>query len=114
MNTTGLNVLHDTPDNNLFAITDRVHIQLYRIIQEMVNNTLKHAKAKRMDLTIVIHPDELDISFADDGKGFDVDGVLEGQSMGIQNIRNRVSFLGGSFNVKSNGKGTFYNLVIPR
>ncbi len=95
-------------------LSENQEIMIYRIIQEMVNNTLKHAEAARMDLTIVIHPDELDISFADDGKGFDVDGVLEGQSMGIQNIRNRVSFLGGSFNVKSNGKGTFYNLVIPR
>lgn len=95
-------------------LTENQEIMIYRIIQEMVNNTLKHAEAKRMDLTIVIHPDELDISFADDGKGFDVNSVLEGQSMGIQNIRNRVSFLEGNFNVKSNGKGTFYNLVIPR
>ncbi|MDT8394366.1 MAG: sensor histidine kinase [Bacteroidales bacterium] len=89
-------------------------IMIYRIVQEMVNNTLKHAGASKIDLVMVMHPDQLDINYSDNGKGFDVEEKIAQKSLGIQSIHSRVSFLDGQINVRSApGKGTVYTIHIP-
>jgi signal transduction histidine kinase len=89
-------------------------IMIYRVVQEMVNNTLKHAQAKKIDLVLVIHPDELDINYSDNGTGFDVEKMIDKKSLGIQSIQSRVSFLDGQVNIQSSpGNGTVYRLHIP-
>lgn len=89
-------------------------IMIYRMLQEIVNNSIKHSGADKYDLTLVVHPDELDISYSDNGKGFDVKEVLSMKSMGIQSIRSRVKFLDGNIKIDSAaGKGTVYRICIP-
>lgn len=89
-------------------------IMIYRVVQEMVNNTLKHAKANKIDLVLVLNPSELSINYSDNGVGFDVDTMIQKKSLGIQSIQSRISFLDGQVNIQSSqGKGTVYRIQIP-
>jgi len=82
-------------------------ITIYRLICELINNSIKHSQASV--IKIVIHENErLDICFEDDGKGFDVEMVIqEKKGSGLINIINRVKSLGGQYNIMSaEGAGT--------
>jgi len=95
-------------------LAENREIMLYRIIQEMVNNTIRHSEARNVSLHIHVLPDMLDIMFSDDGKGFDFEKMLESQSIGLKSIQSRVSFLNGELHIESApSKGTRYNMRIP-
>ncbi len=95
-------------------LPENKEIMLYRIVQEMVNNTLKHAEAGNIELKITADEEKLDVLYADDGKGFDVKEKLGTESIGLKSIQSRVDFLNGRMQVDSNpGKGVRYSLQIP-
>jgi signal transduction histidine kinase len=95
-------------------MAENKEIMLYRIVQEMVNNTLKHAQAGNIDLDIKILPGTLDITYSDDGKGFDFQQKLESESIGLKSIQSRVDFLNGTLTVVSMpGQGVKYNVEVP-
>lgn len=96
-------------------LPENIEIMLYRVVQEMVNNTLKHADAHKVSLTIKVLQDQLNIQFSDDGKGFDVSEKLESKTIGLTNILSRVKFLNGTANVESKpGEGCTYFIQIPK
>ncbi len=104
----GTKIIGDTK-----RLPENMEIMLYRIIQEMVNNTLKHAEAKNILLDINIQPEMLNIKYSDDGKGFNVEEKIESRSIGLASIQSRVNFLNGELNIESTfGKGTVYNIQI--
>ncbi|MCK5701205.1 MAG: sensor histidine kinase [Cyclobacteriaceae bacterium] len=95
-------------------LPENKEIMIYRVAQEMVNNNIKHANADKIDLTLIVHPDQLDVSYSDNGKGFIVAEVLAQKSMGVQSIRSRVKFLDGIINIDSSpGNGTIYRINVP-
>ena len=95
-------------------LPENQEIMLYRIIQEMVNNTLKHADAKQIELQINVRQEWLDIRYSDDGKGFDVEEKQEQKTLGLQNILSRVKFLNGSVSIESSpAKGCVFIMQIP-
>ncbi len=71
----------------------------YRIIQELFNNTLKHAGATIITLNLKNQQDELILVYKDNGKGFSEDSDIK-HGLGLQNIRSRVSLMGGSVEFK--------------
>lgn len=82
-------------------------VTIYRIVQELVNNIVKHAAAIHIYVQLAYHGDHLTISVEDDGKGFDVKEIDDSSGMGWSNIRNRVDYLKGTLDVQSeNNKGT--------
>jgi signal transduction histidine kinase len=82
-------------------------ITIYRIIQELINNILKHASAKTAIVQITKSYSLLAITVEDDGKGFDPGILDQSKGMGWINIRNRVDFLKGKLDVNSQaGNGT--------
>lgn len=83
---------------------------LYRIIQELLNNIIKHAEAKQALVQMNFHEDEISISVEDDGKGFQTDSVHEG--IGLKNVRSRVKLLQGELDVKSSAMGTFVHILV--
>ena len=88
--------------------TKAFEIIIYRIITELINNTIKHADASNIYLRLTDKNDKIVIEYADDGKGFDVEKVMNGEKsgLGLFNIKERVGFLGGKFEIKSKpGKG---------
>ena len=88
--------------------TDQItNITIYRIVQELLNNAIKHAGAGNAIVQVNKTDDEISITVEDDGKGFDT-AVLKGvQGIGWHNIQSRVEYLKGRFDVRSApGKGT--------
>ncbi len=88
-------------------------IILFRIIQETIQNTIKHAAANMLNIVIDTGAPNLLIEVKDNGKGFDTN-VNSNKGIGILNIKNRVRLLGGSINWSSvTGQGTTIQITIP-
>ncbi|ATP56924.1 hypothetical protein CPT03_10750 [Pedobacter ginsengisoli] len=90
-------------------ITQTTSVTIYRIIQELLNNAIKHANAK--NVLVQVHQSEqeklLAVTVEDDGNGFDTSLLKQANGMGWSNIQNRVEFLKGKIDVQSGpGKGT--------
>lgn len=89
--------------NHTFSSVDGMHI--YRIIQESVNNSLKHAEATIVKIHISKENETLLMTIIDDGKGFDEKNIEPGN--GLQNIKKRMKDIGGRVTIESNlDKGT--------
>lgn len=94
------------------ALTGEIKINLYRIIQESVQNALKHAACKHINISFGADSESLNIIIKDDGKGFVVKKGKKG--IGTRNITSRVKKINGSWQVDSMiGKGTSVSLQIP-
>lgn len=80
-----------------------VEVIIYRAVCELIVNTIKHAEARKILISLHLEAGKLMLLYQDDGKGFDFRQVLEGkiQGMGLNNIRSRVLSLNGNFNVDS-------------
>ncbi|WP_199139307.1 tetratricopeptide repeat-containing sensor histidine kinase [Pedobacter sp. ASV12] len=94
---------------NKAAIEQTTAVAVYRIVQELVNNSIKHAYAKNVLVQLHLSEQErlLAITVEDDGNGFDTATLNEATGMGWQNIQNRVEFLKGKLDVQSAAnKGT--------
>jgi signal transduction histidine kinase len=85
---------------------------IYRIVQEALNNAVKHARARRVSLRVDRLPDQVEISVEDDGGGFDPTRTKEG--LGITGMRERAALQGGHLVVRSAGGGpTCVSAVLP-
>lgn len=82
-------------------------ITIYRIVQELITNTMKHAAAKTAIVQLTKTNGQLSITIEDDGKGFDTGILKHSKGIGWTNIQHRVDFLKGKLDVSSGaGKGT--------
>lgn len=103
-------------DFNAIDITERfdkeVEIQSFRIIQELLNNVLRHAKATQVLVQLSLHNDQLFITVEDDGVGFDKDKLADKNSSGLANIRNRLDLLKGKMEIDSTSEGTSVEITI--
>lgn len=88
-------------------IHQTVAITVYRIVQELINNSIKHAAAKNVVVQLAKEDDHLNITVEDDGKGFDTVILQQAGGIGWINIQNRVEILKGKLDVQSSpGAGT--------
>jgi len=85
-----VNFESDVPDN---CGNGEIELALYRITQELISNTVKHAQAEHVDISLFCKPEGITYSYADDGKGFAIESVHRG--LGMHNITNRVQMNGG-------------------
>lgn len=104
-----ISVSYQSVGMNNTGIGQTTAVTVYRIVQELVNNAIKHAQAK--NLLVQLHQSGqeklLAITVEDDGKGFDVASLKQSGGMGWRNIENRVEFLKGKLDIQSEaGKGT--------
>jgi signal transduction histidine kinase len=88
---------------------------LFRIIQEAMNNIVKHAEASRVDISLSLIDNTIHLFIADNGKGFNLEERIHSlNTNGIYNMRERVNLLNGSFEINSIIKnGTTIKAVIP-
>ena len=94
-------------------IESSTEIFIYRIIQELVNNAIKHAYATQVMVQLVKGEDWVTISVEDNGKGFDVDYLYTSRGAGWGNIKSRVAYLNGNIDLKSqSGTGTSVNIEV--
>lgn len=87
---------------------------IYRIVQEILHNMVKHAEASRIVIDIQEDGGELLLSIADNGKGFDTQLIKQAKGMGWENLYTRVGLLDGQLEVNSKpGRGTLVFAGIP-
>lgn len=93
-----------------------VENHLFRIVQELLSNSLRHAKAQIIECHLYEKDRNIYLRFSDDGVGFDTDKELaQSGGYGLKNIQERVGQLGGSANIISfDNQGTLVQIVIPR
>ncbi|HRF37851.1 MAG TPA: ATP-binding protein, partial [Saprospiraceae bacterium] len=81
-------------------LTPETETGLYWIAQEALNNALKHAEASQLSVQWLAHEKEIVLIVEDNGKGFQ-SGKTAGEGIGLANVRNRVTVLGGQMNTDS-------------
>ena len=95
-------------------LENQVELHLYRVVQELVSNALKHAKAGNIVVQLTRHNGNLTLMVEDDGIGFDPEEVKKQQGLGMKNIASRVTTLGGTWSVDSAKEhGTTTTIDIP-
>lgn len=94
------------------SVNNRVKINIYRIIQESMQNVYKHANAKKIKISISLQKDVICLAIIDDGDGFDTSKNRKG--IGLKNMTSRVENIGGEIDFSSKvGNGTVVNVKIP-
>lgn len=84
-------------------INQQIEVVIYRVITELINNTIKHAEANNIQISLSRENNSLNLIYIDDGKGFDPDEInSESTGMGLYNILSRIKSLNGSHNIQSN------------
>ncbi len=91
---------------------EKVKLPLFRVIQEIIQNVIKHSNARLVRLKIKVRPSYIIIATSDNGKGFGYDTIKKG--LGMENILNRIAYLSGEIKLISKvEKGTIYIIKIP-
>jgi len=87
---------------------------IYRMVQELASNILKHAKATRIIIQLNLVENELNVTVEDDGTGFDPTARRPGSGIGLKNLETRAARLGGTYHIDTSpGKGTISIINIP-
>jgi len=99
-------------------IPDKLKIVLYRVIQEGVINSAKHAAPDTINVELFKRSDSIELKINDDGKGFDVKALERNQTqpkgIGLKTLRDRADIYGGSFLLESTiGQGTSLQFIWP-
>jgi len=95
------------------AISQTTGIVIYRIVQELIYNAVRHASATSAIVQLTCSGKRLALTVEDNGRGFDTGRLRDGQGLGWINIRHRVEYLGGRCDVTSRpGEGTSVHLEV--
>jgi two-component system, NarL family, sensor kinase len=86
-------------------------IIIFRIVQECINNFLKHANANSISVNLAYTAEMITLSIVDNGKGFDISAGSKGA--GLVNIRKRAAMLNGNSSIESSTSGTVITIKIP-
>ncbi len=87
---------------------------LYRVLQEVVNNIIKHAQANEVNIQFIRHENELNLLIEDNGIGFNLQEAQEKGGIGLKNIQSRIEYINGKVDFDSfPNKGTTVNIEIP-
>lgn len=94
------------------ALSKSMQITIYRIVQELVTNALKHSAATQIIVQCSQNEEHFWIEVEDNGKGFDAQADYTG--MGLKNLKTRIAFLKGAINIKSvQNQGTEVHIIFP-
>jgi len=91
-----------------------IEVMIFRAIQELMGNAVRHSQANKVNVLIDITDNNVKVGVEDNGKGFDIDTVMEGTGMGVKVIKERVEMLGGNLELDSTlGQGSNITFLIP-
>ncbi|CAB3806365.1 Protein-glutamate methylesterase/protein-glutamine glutaminase [Paraburkholderia ultramafica] len=97
------------------TLTDAHATAVFRIVQASLTNVARHARATRVDVTLISAAAKLELQVRDDGCGFDLEAARRGYSYGLLGMNERARLIGGSFSIDSKpGAGTTVSIHIPR
>ena len=104
------------PDHR--ALSEDVRLALFRIYQELLNNIVRHAKAKEVEVRLTLEPEQVELQISDDGCGFNVPdswiGMAREGHLGLVGVQERASSVNGFVDIFSTpGKGTTVRAIVP-
>jgi signal transduction histidine kinase len=88
-------------------------VYVYRIVQEVLNNAVKHANCSEIRCTITEFDDQMNVYIKDNGKGMADNSVSESTGHGFKNIKERTALLNGELILESDSRGTTVEINIP-
>nr|HPH18833.1 ATP-binding protein [Haliscomenobacter sp.] len=92
----------------------QLELNLYRIIQELVHNVIKHAQATQISIQVSYFPENVNVVIDDNGRGFDVQSIQDSPGLGMLSIQSRVNEHAGHIHFDSRpGRGTTVMIDIP-
>lgn len=96
-----INIIYEASISERFDQT--IELVLYRVVTELLNNSIKHASASKIEVHLEKFDNILQLTYMDDGVGFDLDEVLkqEGSGMGLKNIISRLKSINGTYRIHS-------------
>ncbi len=98
-------------------VDSAVKIALFRVVQESLNNIIKHANASKVNIHLIYEPTRVHITVTDNGRGFDPQAVNKNQrrvSLGLIGMQERAALLGGTCSIHSQpGHGTVVEVAVP-
>lgn len=95
-------------------LPNSIMLPIYRIVQELLNNTIKHAQANEVIIQLIQRDAMLFLTVEDNGVGIQWNKAVHKGGFGLKNIQSRVTYLNGKLNVESSAKaGTSFNIEIP-
>ncbi|MBT8194786.1 MAG: sensor histidine kinase [Bacteroidia bacterium] len=102
-------------NNDKFAdLPSDISISVYRIIQEMISNTIKHAEAKEINIHMIKNNDQMHIKYEDDGKGMQPNKLKQLNGHGLKNTESRLRLINAEYNYQTHpGKGLKLNINVP-
>ncbi len=93
-------------------LSNELSISIYRIVQEALTNTIKHARAKHVWIKLWLIHDVIGLTIKDDGQGIDIETIQQG--IGLESMRERTRLLEGKMEIKSRvGKSTLFSFSFP-
>jgi PAS domain S-box-containing protein len=94
-------------------LDEKRKLMLFRIVQEQVNNILRHSKARHLQILLIAAGNMIDLTIGDDGQGFDVEKVKM-KGVGLSNIISRAELFNGKVAINTApGKGCLLNINVP-
>jgi two-component system NarL family sensor kinase len=100
-------------DEELDELPSAVEISAYRIVQECLTNIHRHSGSSTARIRIERRDTAIQIEVQDDGRGIPAKNVMSGSGLGLSGMRERSRQLGGTLEIKSNGKGTTVTVRLP-
>ena len=111
INTTKLLIVKYQSLGMEMRLEQSIEIIIYRIVQELLNNILKHAGASEAFVQLIREENRLNVVVEDNGKGFDINIPGNKEGAGLINVRSRVDYLKGRLAIHTEpGKGTLINI----
>jgi signal transduction histidine kinase len=114
-----INIIFENNTGFINRLEKNIETNIYRIIQEAVNNAVKYSKAENIYVTLAHTSGQLDVEIADDGVGFDYNKLEKSGHFGVSghgvfNMKERTAFINGKFSIKTAiGEGTKIKATIP-
>jgi len=103
--------IHFQQMGNAISLDKKQEANVFRIVQELVTNSIKHAEAKEINVQLSHLENTLQLTVEDDGKGYDPKTV-KSDGIGMHNVQSRVDYLNATIDFLSNEKGTSYTIVM--
>jgi len=105
-------------EGDVYRLEQQKELILFRIVQEVMNNIIKHAKATRIEVKMEYQRSYFALKIMDNGQGFVLNSFQDSnetnQGLGIRNMRNRALLIGAQFSIESTlTQGTFVNIQLP-
>lgn len=101
----------DFESNMKERLSDKLEINIYYLIFELINNAIKHSNGKSIFVQLIKQDQSINLSVEDDGQGFVHAKSYDG--MGLKNIRTRIDYLGGKLEISSENQCTIFLIEIP-